>query len=150
MPVPSPALTHCFFQKFAARKARKFHDQGNRLALPVLELAYVFLAIAHAPREIMSSKMIPAIETVLVKLMALESDQSRHESWRGYWDDYCLTKFLEGVCWRYMAHPACIIKIISELLRSCMMVAGSGCCPRSRGGRPYDTGGCGRTSHGCL
>lgn len=23
----------------------------------------------------------------------------------GYWDDYCLTKFLEGVCLRYVAYP---------------------------------------------
>ena len=23
----------------------------------------------------------------------------------GYWDDYCLAKFLEGVCLRYVAYP---------------------------------------------
>lgn len=23
----------------------------------------------------------------------------------GFWDDFALANFLEGVCWRYIAHP---------------------------------------------
>lgn len=23
----------------------------------------------------------------------------------GYWDDVCLARFLEGVCWRFVAYP---------------------------------------------
>ena len=44
-------------QKFVARKARKFTAQSHRLALPALELAYIFLGIAHAPRGVITGKM---------------------------------------------------------------------------------------------
>jgi len=54
-------------EKFVARKARKFQSQG-RLALPVLELAYLFLGIAHALRAIVVAKMLPEVEKVLQKL----------------------------------------------------------------------------------
>lgn len=27
------------------------------------------------------------------------------ESRSGYWDDVCLARFLEGVCWRFVAYP---------------------------------------------
>ena len=26
----------------------------------------------------------------------------------GFWDDFALVSFLEGVCWRYVAHPVSI------------------------------------------
>jgi hypothetical protein len=95
-------------QKFVARKARKFQSQGNRLALPALEIAYIFHAIAHAPQEVISSKMLPVVEALLLKLKGHEKSPSAYGGGSGYWDDYCLTKFLEGVCLRYMAHMVCL------------------------------------------
>ena len=71
-----------------------------------MELSYHFLAIAHAPQEIVSSKMLPAVEELLVKLEEYNSRPSEYEGGHGYWDDYCLAKFLEGVCLRYIAHAA--------------------------------------------
>jgi hypothetical protein len=87
-----------------ARKARKFSQQGNRLALPALELSYIFLGISHAPRDVIVNKMLPEIEKVLRKLDAYNLNPRKYEG-GGYWDDYCLTHFLQGVCLRYVAYP---------------------------------------------
>lgn len=92
-------------EKFVARKARKFLQQGNRLAVPALELAYIFQGIAHAPRTIIINKMLPEVDHLLAKLKDHESDPKRYEDGQGFWDDFCLAKFLEGVCLRYVAHP---------------------------------------------
>ncbi|KIL61677.1 hypothetical protein M378DRAFT_82296 [Amanita muscaria Koide BX008] len=90
------------FEKFVARKARKFQSQKNRLVLPTLELAYLFLAISHAPRSVIADKMLPEVYAALQKIeKGTETDYQDG----GYWDDYCLTKFLEGVCLRYIAYP---------------------------------------------
>ena len=107
-------------QKFVARKARKFQSQG-RLALPVLELAYLFLVIAHAPRAIVSKKMLPEVETLLAKLKEHEKNPKKYENGQGYWDDYCLAKFLEGVCCRYIAYSvSCVSQVQCPYLTSFM------------------------------
>nr|GAT47379.1 predicted protein [Mycena chlorophos] len=94
-------------EKFVARKARKFISQGNYLALPVLEIAYLFLAIAHAPRRVVEGKMLPQVAALLATLNAPNAEKTyssaNHKS--SYWDDYCLARFLEGVCCRYIAFP---------------------------------------------
>jgi len=87
-----------------ARKARKFQSQG-RLALPVLELAYLFLGIAHAPRAIVADKMLPQVDQLLVELKQHEMDPKQYKQGQGYYDDLCLGRFLEGVCCRYIAYP---------------------------------------------
>jgi len=93
-------------EKFVARKARKFEDQGGRLCLPTLEFAYQFLAIAHAPRDVIQSKMLPQVEAALAALDAHKADPSKyHGNGKGYWDDRCLARFLEGICLRYVAYP---------------------------------------------
>ncbi|KAG6864918.1 hypothetical protein C0991_006406 [Blastosporella zonata] len=55
-------------EKYVARKARKFATQHNRLLLPALEVAYIFQAIAHAPRTIVARKMLPLVRAALGKL----------------------------------------------------------------------------------
>ena len=93
-------------QKLVARKARKFHSQNNHLALPALELAYLFLAIAHAPRTVIVVKMLPQIDDLLTQLSQSKNDMSGYIGGRdSYWDDYCLGMFLKGVCMRYIAYP---------------------------------------------
>ncbi|KAL0575364.1 hypothetical protein V5O48_006615 [Marasmius crinis-equi] len=92
-------------EKYVARKARKFQLQKGRLALPALEIAYIFLGIAHAPRKFVSEKMLPEVRAVLKRLEACGGDTKKYEGGQGYWDDYCLAKFLEGVCLRYIAYP---------------------------------------------
>lgn len=94
----------CVSQKFVARKARKFQTQG-RLALPVLEFAYLFLAIAHAPRVIIATRMLPEVDKLLAKLKKYETNPNEYENGHGYYDDLCLARFLEGVCYRYIAYP---------------------------------------------
>ncbi|KAJ7627995.1 hypothetical protein DFH06DRAFT_1226877 [Mycena polygramma] len=88
-------------EKFVARKARKFLSQDGRLALPALEISYVFLAIAHAPRRIVETHMLPSVRALLAALAEPGAEKARS----GYWDDYCLARFLEGVCLRYVAFP---------------------------------------------
>ncbi|KAF9523683.1 hypothetical protein CPB83DRAFT_775027 [Crepidotus variabilis] len=98
-------------EKFVARKARKFQMQDSRLALAGLELAYIFLGIAHAPRTIITNKMLPEIDRLLTELDRFKG-KSEKETLKGYaggkggyWDDYCLAMFLRGVCMRYLAYP---------------------------------------------
>ncbi|KAG5634747.1 hypothetical protein H0H81_000907 [Sphagnurus paluster] len=55
-------------EKFVARKARKFTSQKGRLLLPALEVAYLFQAIAHAPRGVVEQRMLPLVRTALGRL----------------------------------------------------------------------------------
>ncbi|KAJ7747850.1 hypothetical protein B0H16DRAFT_1554834 [Mycena metata] len=89
-------------EKFVARKARKFLAQNGRLALPALEISYVFLAIARAPRRIVEKHLLPSVRALLATLSEPGTEKSYGS---GYWDDYCLARFLEGVCLRYVAFP---------------------------------------------
>ena len=59
-------------------------------------------------------KMIPEVEAQLQALSEKAENEEKKgevhadhdaESDNGYWDDWCLTKFLEGVCFRYVAFP---------------------------------------------
>ncbi|KAG1719491.1 hypothetical protein EDB19DRAFT_1784292 [Suillus lakei] len=111
-------------EKFVARKARKYLAQSDKLLLPALELAYVFHAIAHAPRKIIAREMIPAVGLLLssrseglassgsggsegrAKASGVKKGKDKKlESRSGHWDDVCLARFLEGVCWRFVAYP---------------------------------------------
>jgi len=92
-------------EKFAAKRAEKFREQGGRLSLAALELAYLFGGIAHAQRDVVANDMLPQVRAELSNLRAF---QRKPEAWgngKGYWDDYCLCRFLEGVCERYLAYP---------------------------------------------
>ena len=75
------------------------------MALPTLELSYFLLGIAHAPREMIRTRMLPQVDAVLVKLDAHKTKPAGYESGHGYWDDLCLARFLEGICSRYVAFP---------------------------------------------
>ncbi|KAG1736065.1 hypothetical protein EDD22DRAFT_1010255, partial [Suillus occidentalis] len=102
-------------EKFVARKARKYLAQSDTLLLPALELAYVFHAIVHAPREVIAGEMIPAVGGALGELGLGEGGATANgvkkgkdkklESRSGYWDDVCLARFLEGVCWQFVVYP---------------------------------------------
>ena len=86
------------------KRARRFKKQGGRLCLAALEFAYALGVIAHTPRDVVANKMLPQTKAELDKLNAY---QNKPESWgngKGYWDDYCLCRFLEGVCERYLAY----------------------------------------------
>ena len=101
---PNPNLTYT--QKLVARKARKFHSQNHHLALPALELAYLFHGIAHAPRTVIVDKMLPQVDNLLTRLSQSINDMSGYIGGRNsYWDDFCLGMFLKGVCMRYVAYP---------------------------------------------
>jgi len=80
----------------------------------------VFLAISHAPRPVITDRMLPQVYTTLERLEKHSDCEKRTSGGEkgkkskvkdyegdgvGYWDDYCLTKFLEGVCLRYVAYP---------------------------------------------
>ncbi|KAJ7612624.1 hypothetical protein FB45DRAFT_939423 [Roridomyces roridus] len=87
-------------EKFVARKARKCLSQKGRLLLPTLELSAVFSGIARAPpRSVIEERMLPSLRAELVNL------KEKGESAQGYWDDWCLAKYLEGLCLRYVAFP---------------------------------------------
>ncbi|KAI0654599.1 hypothetical protein C8Q70DRAFT_1026823 [Cubamyces menziesii] len=97
-------------EKFIARKARKYKQQGGRLALPALEFAYIFLAISRAPRNVVLTRMLPVIAAQLAALEAHAREPAKYGTGDGrgeeeYWDDRALALFLKGICLRYVAHP---------------------------------------------
>jgi len=92
-------------EKFVARKARKFLDQGGRLVLPAMELGYFYNCFGRAPRAVVIDKMLPVIEETLAKLKLHETNPSGYEGGKGYWEDLCLARFLEGVATRFVAYP---------------------------------------------
>lgn len=91
------------FEKFAAKRAEKFQEQGGRLCLATLELAYLFSGIAHAPRDVIAKYMLPEAREERIRLEACR-DKPEGKG-KSYWDDYCLCRFLEGVCERFLAYP---------------------------------------------
>ena len=97
-------------QKLVARKSRKFQSQNRYLALPALELTYLFHRIAHAPRTIITNKMLPQVDILLTRLSQSKDDIDGYVGGRhGYWDDFCLGMFLKGVCMRYVAYPVSLL-----------------------------------------
>ncbi|PIL26355.1 hypothetical protein GSI_12111 [Ganoderma sinense ZZ0214-1] len=103
-------------EKFIARKARKFKQQGGRLALPALELLYLFLGMAHAPRSVVHKRMLPLVDEQLAELakhardpagygLGAASRDTRGQGADEFWDDMCLAQFLRGICLRYLAYP---------------------------------------------
>jgi hypothetical protein len=70
-------------QKLATRKGRKFESQGHRLFMPAMELAYVFGALGHCPRDKLLGLHLPKLNFALKKL-----DETIPEEWEGghYWD----------------------------------------------------------------
>lgn len=95
--------------------------QGNRLAIPGLELAYTFHGIEHAPRSVIAEKMLPEIDDLLSELHKSEYKDEKAKETKygngkgGYWDDYCLAMFLRGVCLRYVAYP--VSKLVHRIPR---------------------------------
>ncbi|KAH9054765.1 hypothetical protein EDB87DRAFT_1767585, partial [Lactarius vividus] len=92
-------------EKFVARKARKCEAQGGRLFLPALELAYIFQAIARAPRSVIAEQMLPLVEAALAELKPYEGAPQTYGKAAEFWDDWCLARHLEGACLRYIAYP---------------------------------------------
>jgi hypothetical protein len=114
-------------KKFAIRKSRKLATYGTEsLVLPLLEFGYFFQSIPRAPLEILLGKLIPVVQLRKSQIEARAADgkgsqaesiksgknnkKSANASGSGsladvYWDDWCLVRFLEGVCWRYVAYP---------------------------------------------
>lgn len=85
-------------QKFVSRKARKFQQQKGRLLLPALEFSYLLLGIDHAPPSVIEQTILPSVHAALANV---EANKSRP----GFWDDLCLTRLVEGVCYRFIAYP---------------------------------------------
>lgn len=76
-------------QKLCSRKARKFETQGHRLFLPAMELAYVFGALTHTPRNLLLNRHLPRIDKMLAKLDAETPEE--YGKGVGYWDGESLT-----------------------------------------------------------
>ena len=73
-----------------------------------MELAYMFEAIMHSPRNVLLNKMIPDIEAGMITIEACSEDETKYLDGAGadaFWDDYCLGYFLMGSCWRTVAYP---------------------------------------------
>ncbi|KAF8312368.1 hypothetical protein DL93DRAFT_2115004 [Clavulina sp. PMI_390] len=103
-------------EKYAARKATKFSKQNGRLLLPNLEMAYHFLCVTRAPRDVIVKKMLPETEAAVKKVDEYMSKPDQYEGGnaKGFWDEYCLAHFLHAVCLRYTKYPNPDAKIESE------------------------------------
>lgn len=71
------------FEKFVARKSRRYAAQNGHLVLPGLELAYTFQALPLAPRYALSGRHLRQIDASLARLDAQRHASSEHEAW---WD----------------------------------------------------------------
>ncbi|GAA5855097.1 hypothetical protein JCM8547_002378 [Rhodosporidiobolus lusitaniae] len=92
-------------EKFVSRRARKFVSQGNRLALPGIELAYVLNCIGMSPRVVLVYKSLEQVNGLLKQLAEVKDPARYGATGEEYCDDYCLAHFLRGVILRYIAHP---------------------------------------------
>ncbi|KAH9976889.1 hypothetical protein BGW80DRAFT_1436138 [Lactifluus volemus] len=70
-----------------------------------LELAYVFHAVARAPRSVIAARMLPLVDSALASLKRHEDAPQTYGNGTGFWDDWCLARHLEGACLRYIAYP---------------------------------------------
>lgn len=68
------------FEKYVARKSRRFLAQGCSLKLPGLELGYVFQALPLAPRYALHETHLPQIQSCLQEL---DAEKEGYDSW---WD----------------------------------------------------------------
>ena len=95
-----------------------------------MELAYMFQSLSFAPRDVLLSQMFPRIESEVMRLreIAENIEKSGGSSEKGFWDDFCLARFLEGVCWRFVAYPVSPQITRYFLFRSC------GCCAHAEYG----------------
>ncbi|KAM0755093.1 hypothetical protein T439DRAFT_309959 [Meredithblackwellia eburnea MCA 4105] len=91
-------------EKFVARRARKFVDQGNRLCLPGVELAYVLNCIQMSPRYVLFETHLDQVSGVLADLHNVKDPKS-YGNGDEYWDDFCLAHLLRGIILRFIAHP---------------------------------------------
>jgi hypothetical protein len=81
-----------------------------------MEFGYFFLCIAHSPREVIITKMLPEAEKALCEIQSRNASDSQNVDDR-FWDDFCLVHFLMGVCLRYIAFPV-IIQFLHVVKRS--------------------------------
>ncbi|KDN52642.1 hypothetical protein K437DRAFT_174585 [Tilletiaria anomala UBC 951] len=92
-------------EKFVARKAKKFQEQG-RLLLPALEFSYFYHCVSNAPRYILADEHLVTVSQALRQVQAHESEPASYHSGEDeFWDDYCLAHFLRAVTLKYIAHP---------------------------------------------
>ena len=63
----------------------------------------MFLGIQNAPRKVLLEQHLPLIRSALEELKAGPENYVHKKA--SYWDDFCLAKFLEGSCLRFVAFP---------------------------------------------
>jgi hypothetical protein len=73
-------------EKFVARRARKFVQQGNRLALPGIELAYVLNCLGLSPRFILFEQHLDQVSHVLAELHKVREPSEYGKTGEEFWD----------------------------------------------------------------
>lgn len=63
--------------------------------------------------------MLPEVYKLQETLKKHENSPASYEGGQGYWDDFCLAAFLEGVCNRYIAFEVSWSPTSSALGRFC-------------------------------
>ncbi|GAB6020580.1 Tetratricopeptide repeat protein 39B [Chamberlinius hualienensis] len=87
---------HIPFEKFVAKKAHQFFEQGHFLLFPEYEFLYLanfFMLVKFHP-----DKLQGIIDNVDKQLEALEC----RKDWIFYPDNYCLGMLIKGVCLKYL------------------------------------------------
>jgi len=92
-------------EKYVARKARKYEEQGDRLLLPAFEFICVLQVMPRLTPVLLCDNILPQIRAEREKLSAYENTPKQWGNGKNYWDDYCLARYMEGVVLRYIAYP---------------------------------------------
>lgn len=92
-------------EKFVARRAKKYIQQGGRLCLPGIELAYVLNCLGLSPRFILFDVHLDQVSQVLADLHQVKDPSSYGKTGEEFWDDYCLAHLLRGIVLRFIAFP---------------------------------------------
>ncbi|XP_064605112.1 tetratricopeptide repeat protein 39B-like [Liolophura sinensis] len=87
-------------EKFALKKVTRYDEQNQRLTLPALELVYVWngFSIIGQKQELLAP-MLTILESTINDIL------SKPDSFQYYWDDYCLTLLMKGICLKYRKQP---------------------------------------------
>lgn len=93
------------FERFAVLKAKKYIDNGNRLALPALEFSYLWHCIGQMPIFLLVEQTLTRIDEFIDELESYADPRTYPGGETEFYGAYCISYFLRGVALAHVAYP---------------------------------------------